>query len=173
MAHQKTFIERLVEILMSQGVVRSNTGHDLIEQFERSTKENFEEFLIDELELPTEDVLRALSAYYKVPAFEVRGYFFDHDLLTYFPLDFLLRNAIIPIEVDEDVMVIAASEPEAPGLRDAIAGYTSDVVEFKVGLRQEIVDAVREFYDYAETQVEALDFEKGADEIDENIVDRS
>ncbi len=63
-----------------------------------------------------EDLLRALSVYFQSSAFDVIGYlFFDTQLLHMFsPKIFCLRNAIIPREVDEEIMIMVASEPDLP-----------------------------------------------------------
>ena len=69
-----------------------------------------------------------------------------------FPKDMLLRNAIIPLEVDENMMIMVASEPDDPELLFEIGEYVSYDIQFYVGLGRDICDAVKEFYDKSDTE---------------------
>jgi len=101
-----------------------------------------EKGLVDEAGL-----LKALAQYYQVPGFDVIGYFFNTYLLRMFPEDFLTRNACIPVEVDENIMAMVVSEPDDLNLLARIGEYVSYDIRFRVGIRRDIVSAVREFYD--------------------------
>ena len=72
-----------------------------------------------------------------------------------FPKDFLLRNAIIPLTVDVNTLVVIASQPEKDGLESSIREHVSYDINYNVGLRRNINDAVKEFYDKALTEVPA------------------
>lgn len=92
------------------------------------------------------DVLIALSDTYQVPWFDVTGYFFDHQLIHLFPKGFLLRNAIIPLMIDEDELIVVAAQP-SDDLLPLFGDYVSWDIQFQVGIRRHIEDAVKEFYD--------------------------
>lgn len=92
------------------------------------------------------DVLIALSDTYQVPWFDVTGYFFDHQLVHLFPKGFLLRNGIIPLMIDEDELIVVAAQP-SDELLPLFGDYVSWDIQFQVGIRRHIEDAVKEFYD--------------------------
>lgn len=161
MKKEGTFIEALSAILVKHHVFAKKEEAALIKAFKDSSADYFEEFLIDEGLVDDINIIRALGEYYQVPTTDVVGHFFDHSLLHMFPKDFLLRNGIIPLEVDEDSMIVVAANPADQDLLPALGEYVSYDIRFTVGLRRHICDAAKEFYDEALTQeVRDLDIEE-------------
>lgn len=144
---RETIVEDLSAILLKNKAVSEKEAHALQRVFKESSHDNFCDFLLGEGLVEETDLLRALSQYYKVPSFEVTGYFFEHFLLHRFPKEFMLVNGFIPLEVDEDSLVVVASDPAIPGLESALREFVSYDIIFFVGLRRDIIDAVEEFYD--------------------------
>lgn len=153
MDKKETLVQGLCEVLVKQNVVSESEARGLARAFKNSEKENFDDFLLEEGLVDDNVLLRALGQYYQLPAVDVTGYFFDTQLLRNFPKDFLLRNRIIPLEVEDDFMTIVASDPDNPDLLSAIGAYTSEDVQFRVGLGRDITDAVKEFYDKSDTDL--------------------
>ena len=153
MDDKKTFAGQISHILEKNKVVKPDESRAMQKAFHNSEKEQFDEFLLEEGLVQEDDLLRALSEYYKVPSFDIVGYFFSHDLVTKFPKGFLLREAIIPLEVDENILAVVASEPNKEGLESAIRDFVSYDVVFMAGLRRDICDAVKEFYDISPSDV--------------------
>lgn len=153
MEKRETFAQELCEILVSHHVIDEAEGRALQRSFKNSEKENFDDFLLEEGLVEEAVLLRALGEYYQVPPVDVTGYFFDTQLLRNFPKDFLLRNRIIPIEMEDDIMVMVASDPDNADLLPAIGAYTSEDIQFRVGLGRDIADAVKEFYDKSPTDL--------------------
>jgi type IV pilus assembly protein PilB len=147
MAEKKDFVEKLANILVKQGSISQKESEDMKKDFYNRSKEAFDFFLLDEGLVPKEDVLKALSTYYQVPAVDVVGLFFDHDLLKNFPKDFLIDNVVIPFEVDQEILIVIANDPSDPNLLDKIESLITYTVEFQVGLKQDILDSIREYYD--------------------------
>lgn len=177
MEKKHTFVEKLTDILIKQGSITDKMGHDLKEQFYNRSKEAFDYFLLEEGLVSREDILKALSEYYQVPALDTEvpvsagddtGYFFDHNLLMNFPEDFLVENVIIPVRIDQDILTILANEPDKPGLREKIGEYSSYVTEFRVGLKQDIIDAIREYYDESITYIDDI---TDSDEVEKEVIE--
>lgn len=147
MNEKKDFVEGFCKILVKNGAVSQKEADSMVKNFHNRSQTAFDFFLIDEGLVSKEKVLKALSDYYKVPSMDVTGYFFDHDLLRNFPKDFLLEHAVIPMEVDQDILILVASRPDAPGLLEGVEEHTSYEAEFLVGETQSILDAIQEYYD--------------------------
>jgi hypothetical protein len=147
MQAKKTLPQALTDILIRDGVISALVGEQLEMLFKNSEKATFTEFLLDDALATRRDIFDALSEYYEVPWFDTQGYFFDHALLRQFPKDFLLRNAVIPIEVDEDILVLVAGNPANTDLPVLVSSFVSYDVRFEVGIDRDIQDAVKEFYD--------------------------
>ena len=153
MVKRKSFAKGLTDILIKQKVLSEAEGETLQKLFQESPKEYFDDFLLEEGIVPEEYLLIALSEYYKVQAVDVVGYFFETFLLHKFPKDVLHRNAFIPMEVDENIMIVVASEPDDPQLLSIIGDYVSYDIQFRVGIRLHITDSISEYYDLAVTEV--------------------
>jgi hypothetical protein len=155
MEKRHTFAQDLSIILVKIGAIKEDEGKALQKAFKDADHDNFTEFLLDRGLIEEEDLLKALSLYYKVPAFDVVGYFFDHTLLQQFPKDLLLRLGIIPLEVEDDsIMIMVACEPNDPELLPAIGNYVSYDIQFRVGFFRDISDAIKEFYDRSPTDTD-------------------
>lgn len=148
----EAFVLKITTILVEQKIVSENEAKTLRNLFARSEQDYFDNFLIEEGLINDSDLLNALAQYYQVPFFDVVSHFFDRHNLIKFPKDVLLRNAMIPLEDDENTLVMVASNPEDSNLLMEIGQYVSYDVQFRVGLRRDICDAVKEFYDEALTE---------------------
>lgn len=154
MASTHTFVSGFVQTLVRMNFMKKDEAQAADKAFHESAKENFVDFLLEEGLVDREDILAALSQYYQVPAFDVVGHFFELHLLHQFPKDVLLRNAFIPLEVDENMLIVVANEPDNPELLVIIGENVSYDVRIDVGIRLDITDAVREYYEKSVTEVD-------------------
>lgn len=152
MAH-KNFVTELSEILVKNKVIKSDEATAMAKAYDDSSKARFDTFLLEEGLVSRENLLTALSEYFHVPALDCVGYFFERQELHKFPKDFLLRHAILPVERDQNIYIIVASQPNEPVLLSAIGDHVSYDIRFMVGLEQDIRDSINEFYDRAPTEV--------------------
>jgi type IV pilus assembly protein PilB len=148
-----SFAKELSNILLRNKVISDKEAYNLQRLFKESTKEAFDDFLLEQGVVAKEDILKALSQLYKVPAVDVIGHFFQTFLLHKFPKDILHRYAFIPMDVEDDILVVVASEPDDPRLLSVIGDYVSYDVRFAVGIRRDITNTITEFYDQAITEV--------------------
>lgn len=153
MERRETFAQELCEILVKHGVFNSAEGRAMQRSFKNTEQENFDDFLLSEGLVDDKAILRALGEYYQIPPIDVVGYFFDTLLLRNFPKDFLIRNRIVPLEKDENILIMVASQPNDPELLSKIGQYTSADIQFKVGLGRDIEDSVKEYYDTSLTDL--------------------
>ncbi len=166
----KKYAQALGEILYKRGVLSKKDSQSLVRDFDGTEQSQLNYFLLDEGLVAKEELLQALSEYYQVPYFDVRGFQFNHDLIGLFPQDFLLRNAIVPIMFDGNILTVVAGHPDQPGLREKIRQYTTHHIEFRVGIIRDIIDEARAYYEEPPADVGEAE-EKEAEESSEDIVD--
>ena len=142
-----SFVQRLTTSLLANQAITQKEADSLVAMFHDRAKGKVDNFLLDEGMVEREELLKALSNVYQVPFFDVNGYFFEHELLHTFPKDVLIAKGIIPLQVDEDVLIVVASNPEDPELLDVIGHSVSYDVQFNVGIRRDIIDSIEEYYD--------------------------
>jgi hypothetical protein len=145
-------ITKLLLQLVRNEVITDKVARDLEQQFNDAEQQRFDDFLLQEGIVSKEDLLTALSQVYQVPETDVEGYFFQTHLLQMFPKDFLMRHAMIPMERDENILVVVAADPSDPELLALIGDHVSYDIEFFVGIYTDILDAIEEYYDRALTQ---------------------
>jgi hypothetical protein len=155
---QETFVEALTTILVKQQAIKPEDARSFKKLFHDRSDLAFEDFLLEEGLISRTHLLNALSELYKVPAFDVTGYFFEYRTLHEFPKDVMLRYLFIPVkldekhnlfEPDEDMLPVIAANPADPELLEEIGKFVSYEIQFMVGLGRDIRDAVQEFYDRA------------------------
>jgi hypothetical protein len=148
MTRKKSFVEHLCTIMRERGTLTEQQAQGLSQAFAGKSRLMFENFVLEEGLVPRTALLEALAAYYRVQAFDAAGYFFDHLLVTKIPRDVLINHGIIPLEVEDDtILIVVASVPDDPDLLDVIGRFVSWDVQFFVGLQQDIIDAIEEYYD--------------------------
>lgn len=156
----------LLAILVRLQVITAEDAIAVEKSFHDSDVDQFDDFLLSEDIVDEEHLLVALSEYFQVPSFDAVGYFFERHYVRMFPKEMLVRNSIIPLEVDENIMIVVASRPNDPELLFEIGQYVSYDIQFYVGIGRDIVDAVREFYEKAETEI----FDDGAEDSEEGLL---
>ncbi|MGI9570974.1 MAG: hypothetical protein ACR2PH_14850 [Desulfobulbia bacterium] len=153
MAVEKSlFVEEISAIFVEHNIFTSEEIKTIQEEFDDSPKELFADFLLEQGLINQDDLLEMLSKYYSAPLFDVTGHFFDTFLLHKFPKDFLLRNAVIPLELDENILIVVASNPDV-GLASKMREHVSYDIRFLVGLHRDICDGVKEYYSESLTEV--------------------
>lgn len=151
---KRTFEDDLTAILVNKNNISKKESTVLKQAFAASSADEFDDFLLQEGLVVEIDLLRALALYYEIPSFDVRGYFFERFLLRKFPKDFLIRYGIIPLEADNEAMTVVAADPLDPNLPVEIARFVSYDIYFYVGIRRDICEAIDEFYERSDTELE-------------------
>lgn len=163
-----SFVQRLTTSLLANQAITQKEADSLVTMFHDRAKGKIDNFVLDEGMVEREELLKALSDVYQVPYFDVHGYFFEHDLLATFPKDVLISKGIIPLQVDEDILIVVASNPEDPELLDVIGNSVSYDVQFNVGIRRDIVEAIEEYYDQSIILDDIEEFDEDYDDMDED-----
>ena len=147
MTKKHQFVARLADAFVKLQVLSEQEADSLVKEFQGRAKGRIDDFLLDEGIVDRETLLKALQTVYNIPPFDVRGHFFNHQLLLFVPKDFLLNKGIIPLDVDDEIMTIVMSNPEDEETLDTLGRYVSYNVNVFVGIRRDILDAVEEYYD--------------------------
>jgi len=144
----------LLAILVRLNAITVDDAESIALSFKDSDIDQFDDFLLEEGVVEEEYLLQALSDYYQVPSFDVVGYFFERHYVRMFPKEILLRHRLIPLEVDENIMIMVTSNPNDATLLQEIGQHVSYDIRFYVGIGRDICDAVKEFYDKSDTEDE-------------------
>jgi len=137
--------------LFKNHFISNNDKDSLAKDFINRDPNYIVDFLISEDIADKNDILRALSNYYKVPYIDVIGVFFDHYLLKLFPKDVMLKYYFIPYERNLDILTVIAANPDSSILLSTIGQYISHDINFMVSIANDIKDSIEEFYSQSNT----------------------
>lgn len=151
----ENFVTDLSDILIRRRVILPEEAKVYQAQYEASDLDSFEDFLLDQGRVSKEEILEALGDFYKVPWIDLGGILMDPDLVRNFPKDFLLRNEIIPITLEEDFLTVAAAHPDDETLLPKIGQFVDADVRFQISLPRDITDIVEENYEAALTEIQS------------------
>jgi hypothetical protein len=178
MKKEISFVQRLTTSLLNNQAITQKEADSLVTMFHDRAKGRVDNFLLDEGMVEREELLKSLSDVYQVPYFDANGYFFEHELLHTFPKDVLISKGIIPLQVDEDVLIMLASNPEDTELLEVIGNSVSYDIQFNVGIYRDIMEAIEEYYDQSIILEDEEEFDDDyddedvdSDDIDEDIFD--
>ncbi|MCL4380193.1 hypothetical protein M1466_01720 [Candidatus Dependentiae bacterium] len=161
----------LLNQLVVDGALADHHKQAVMRSAETLNLADAEFFLLSEGMVTKEQLLAALSRVYEVPFFDVRGYLFNHDLVTLFDIDFLLHWMLIPIELEEGVIAMVAGDPAKEGLLEAMDDYTDYTVALRVGIIRDIIDEIRAFSDLPPQDETLIEENSDFDEDTADIVD--
>jgi len=145
MAAARTAVQEFATILAQQKTLTEAQSLSLVDDFSDRSIDAIVDFLLEEGLADKEQVLQALSAFYKTPFLDVSGYLFEHNLVHDFPVDFLKSHCAIPMSDENDIIVVITNNPNQEGLKEKVEQYTDSIVECWVGIQQDIFDAIEEF----------------------------
>lgn len=165
------FVNRIAQAFVKLKVMSAVEAESFEKEFSGRSVERIDEFLLDEGIVDRENLLKVLQSVYNIPSNDVRGYFFNHQILMLFPRDFLVNKAFIPLDIDNDILTIVVSNPEDEETMGMIGDYVPYSVNVLVGIRRDIIDAIEEYYD---EDVATSDIEdEDSEEVDELAEDES
>lgn len=165
------FVSRVSQALVKLKIMSAAEAESFEKEFSGRSKGRVDEFLLDEGMIDRENLLKVLQGVYNIPSYDVRGYFFNHQILMLFPRDLLVNKAVIPLDIDNDILTIVISNPEDEETMSMLGDYVPYSLNVLVGIRRDIVDAIEEYYD---EDVATSDIEdEDSEEIDELAEDES
>jgi type II secretory ATPase GspE/PulE/Tfp pilus assembly ATPase PilB-like protein len=123
-------------------------------------------WLIDEMHVPKEEVLRALSDFYKVPFWEPAGPPIPEDIRQRVSADFLKKNLCAPLERRDGTVRVAVEDPLDLTRLDAIKAMNlAPRCEFLVGLKDDILSFIRASYGETGPVVDQADLSRIIDDL--------
>jgi type II secretory ATPase GspE/PulE/Tfp pilus assembly ATPase PilB-like protein len=123
-------------------------------------------WLIEEMHVPKEEVLRALSDFYKVPFWEPAGPPIPEDIRQRVSADFLKKNVCAPLERRDGTVRVAVEDPLDLTRLDTIKAMNlAPRCEFLVGLKDDILAYVRASYGETGPAVEQADLSRIIDDL--------
>ncbi len=162
----KTDVQQFAALLTEQKSLTEPEAISLARDFRDRSIDATVDFLLEEGLVQKPEILNALSRLYQVPYLDVTGYFFEHDLVHSFPEDFLTGNTMVPVDLEEGILGVVTNDPRQEGLVGRIAQHFPNAnIEFMVGIKRDIIDAIREFHRRSLTAEDEEQFEEATEDI--------
>jgi type II secretory ATPase GspE/PulE/Tfp pilus assembly ATPase PilB-like protein len=141
----------------------------------RQRKEPIEEILMGELKIPKDEIGKSLSKFYKVP-FVVfnKNAPIPGELLAKLKVPFMKNNLFVPLEVEDNKVIIAIDNPNDLQRIDSIKMlFPGKAIGFNAALKPDILEFIK-FFTQDEKELASMDdilskLESDEDDMDEEI----
>lgn len=102
---------KLGEILINKGLIAFD---QLLQSFEeqKNSSKSVGEILIDKGFVKESDLMEGLSKQYNIPYVKLSNYEINPDAVSKIPLDALKKYCVFPVNVEDNMLVVATSNPE-------------------------------------------------------------
>lgn len=108
-----------VEQLISLGHLAESSARE-IEQIVAESGRSYEEVLLQQ-GVPSSAVRDAIAAYYEVPAYELpERLSIPHEVLNFIPEESATHYRIIPLQMEDDVLVVGVNDPDSLQVREVL-----------------------------------------------------
>ena len=136
LAHQYGSI--LGEILIRKGYVTFEQLQNALEDQKSSTK-TLGEVLIDRGYIAESDLMDGLSQQYKIPYVRLATYAINPEAAGRVPLDALKKYCVFPIDVQDNMLIVATSNPEDFVAESDLRFLSGMYVRFVLASRSELL----------------------------------
>ena len=102
---------KLGEILINKGIISFDQLQQAFEEQKNSSK-SVGEILIDKGLVKEADLMDGLSKQYNMPYVKLSNYEINPEAVAKIPLDALKKYSVFPINIEDNMLVVATSNPE-------------------------------------------------------------
>jgi len=107
----KQYGSRLGEILISKSLISFEQLHEALDEQKNSSK-SLGEILTNKGYIAEADLMEGLVKQYNMPYIKLGNYQINPDAVGKVPLDALKKYCVFPINVEDNMLVVATSNPE-------------------------------------------------------------
>ena len=107
----------------------------------------FEEILVKENYLKENELIEILHLIYHIPIINLEDFKINYKLLKIFSEEFLRKNIIIPLRIDDNNIEIAMTDPTEIVLIDDIEKMTGLKVKLFLSTSKKILKVINQLYD--------------------------
>jgi len=136
LAHQ--YGSALGEILIEKGYVTFEQLQNAMED-QKSSSKTLGEILIDRGYVSETDLMDGLSKQYKIPYVRLTTYQINPDVIGKIPLDALKKHCVFPIDVQDNMLVVATCNPEDFVAESDLRFLSGMYIKFVLAARSELL----------------------------------
>lgn len=140
MTHQ--FRKKLGDILSEKGVLSQDQLQYVIEK-RKTVSERFGEICVNDGLVTEEEVSRALAEQFGFEFIDLQGFKIDEAILSAFPPDVVYRYHFIPLDQEDEALVIAISDPTDVINLDQLEMLLDRPLKIKVASKGQIAQILR------------------------------
>ncbi len=120
-----------LDLLIERGEITESLARQVEEKVNESG-DSLEQVLLT-FEVPTEKVRAVFAEYYQVPPFLIKeGFSVTEEILGYIPEESAVHYNIMPLLVEDEILVVGANDPENLQIREVLNFVSS---KFNIGYR--------------------------------------
>jgi hypothetical protein len=136
----------LGEILLEAGYITEEQLANALDIQRNNRKKKLGQILVELKYLDPNDICIALSTQLQLPWVDLSSANISFEIATALPEEVARRLKIIPVERQNNTLILASAEPQVPGLKGEISRHTNLQIELAVAYEGYIEAAINRFF---------------------------
>lgn len=145
----------LGEILVEMGCITPEKMTEVLKK-QRDTNDRVGDILLEGKYIQPEELTRALADQYDMELVDLDGIDIDREVIEMVPPDLAREHHIVPIDFDEDVLVIAMSDTLDLNTMDSLRFVVNCEIEPVLATKAAINDALQKYYGMEESELDEM-----------------
>lgn len=129
---------KLGEILIGKGLISFERLEQALDEQKNSSK-SLGEILIDKGYVTEADLMDGLAKQYNLPYVRLSNYEINPDVASRIPLDALKKYCVFPIDIDNNMLVVATANPEDFIAESDLKFLSGMYIKFVLASRSELL----------------------------------
>ncbi len=147
--------KKIGEILIEMGCLTPESLNEALEH-QKTRNERLGDILIELGYVQPEDLTRALAEQFEMEIVDLDSFEIDADVIQMVPAELALEHKIVPIDFDEEELVIAMGDPLDLYTLDNLRFVVNCQVHCVLATKQSISDALQRYYGMQEGMLDEM-----------------
>lgn len=139
-------LKPLGEIILEAGYITSEQLEDTLNKQKTEKNKKFGQLLVELKHVTPSDICVALSTQCHLPWVDLSSMSIPREVATALSEEAVRKLGVIPVEKKENVLVVAASQPQDPLLGMKVSKYTPLAVELVIAYEGHIQSAIDRYF---------------------------
>lgn len=145
----------LGEILVDMGCITSGKLQEALKK-QRETNDRLGDILVEGGYVQPEELTRALADQYDMELVDLDGIDIDREVIEMVPPELAREHHIVPIDFDDDVLVIAMSDTLDLNTMDSLRFVVNCEIEPVLATKVAVNDALQKYYGLEESELDEM-----------------
>ena len=145
--------KKIGDLLLEMGCIAADELADALNK-QKENGERLGDILLDLGYVKPEDLTRALAEQFNMDIIDLDNYDIEPEVVEKVPQDFAREHHLVPVELDDDQLTVAMSDPLDLDVMDNLRFLINCNVECVLATKQDIDKALQKYYGMQESEID-------------------